>query len=74
MIQCVGSRQKEGRHYCSRICCMWAIANALKIKEKNPDARIFILYRDVMTYGFLRTVLFQGANGRDHFHELQPGK
>ena len=52
MIQCVGSRQKEGRHYCSRICCMWAIANALKIKETNPDARVFILYRDVMTYGF----------------------
>jgi len=52
MIQCVGSRQPEGRRYCSRICCMWAIANALKIKEINPDARIFILYRDIMTYGF----------------------
>ncbi|MFH0784544.1 MAG: FAD-dependent oxidoreductase [Pseudomonadota bacterium] len=52
MIQCVGSRQKDGRHYCSRICCMWAIANALKIKEMNPSARVFILYRDVMTYGF----------------------
>ena len=52
MIQCVGSRQKEGRRYCSRICCMGAIGNALKIKEKNPDARIFILYRDVMTYGW----------------------
>ena len=52
MIQCVGSRQKEGRHYCSRICCMWAISNALKIKEKNPETRIIILYRDVMAYGF----------------------
>ena len=52
MIQCVGSRQKEGRRYCSRICCMGAIGNALKIKEKNPDARVFILYRDMMTYGF----------------------
>jgi heterodisulfide reductase subunit A len=52
MIQCVGSRQKDGRPYCSRICCMWAIANALKIKEMNPDARVIILYRDVMTYGF----------------------
>ena len=52
MIQCVGSRQKEGRQYCSRICCMGAIANALKIKEMNPEARVFILYRDVMTYGF----------------------
>jgi len=52
MIQCVGSRQPEGRRYCSRICCMGAIGNALKIKEKNPEARIFILYRDIMTYGF----------------------
>lgn len=52
MIQCVGSREKQGREYCSRICCIGAIANALTIKEKNPDARIFILYRDVMSYGF----------------------
>ncbi|MCP3941116.1 MAG: CoB--CoM heterodisulfide reductase iron-sulfur subunit A family protein [Desulfobacteraceae bacterium] len=52
MIQCVGSREKQGRKYCSRICCIGAIANALAIQEKNPDARIFILYRDVMTYGF----------------------
>jgi len=53
MIQCVGSREKDKRQYCSRICCMWAMANALKIKEKNPDTRVFILYRDIMTYGFL---------------------
>ncbi len=52
MIQCVGSRQKQGREYCSRICCIGAIANALTIRGKNPDARIFILYRDIMTYGF----------------------
>ncbi len=52
MIQCVGSRQPEGRPYCSRICCLGAIGNALKIKEKNPQARVFILYRDIMTYGF----------------------
>lgn len=53
MIQCVGSREKGKREYCSRICCMWAISNAIAIKEKNPDIRIFILYRDIMTYGFL---------------------
>jgi heterodisulfide reductase subunit A len=52
MIQCVGSREKNGRPYCSRICCMGAIGNALKIKEMNPEARVFILYRDIMTYGF----------------------
>lgn len=53
MIQCAGSREKGKREYCSRICCMWAVANALKIKEKNPDVRVMVLYRDVMTYGFL---------------------
>ncbi|MBT4288213.1 MAG: CoB--CoM heterodisulfide reductase iron-sulfur subunit A family protein, partial [Deltaproteobacteria bacterium] len=51
MIQCVGSREKETHEYCSRICCMGAIFNALLIKEKNPDARIFVLFRDIMTYG-----------------------
>lgn len=51
MIQCVGSRE-EGRPYCSRICCKDAIKNALKIKELNPDSQVFILYRDMRTYGY----------------------
>ena len=51
MIQCVGSRN-ETRPYCSRICCSHAVKNALKIKEKNPDANVYILYRDMRTYGF----------------------
>jgi heterodisulfide reductase subunit A-like polyferredoxin len=51
MIQCVGSRDEE-RPYCSRICCTMAVKNALAIKKKNPDANIFVLYRDVRTYGF----------------------
>jgi len=51
MIQCVGSRDGE-RPYCSRICCSQAIKNALKIKEENPEANIYILYRDIRTYGF----------------------
>ncbi|MHC5038265.1 MAG: FAD-dependent oxidoreductase [Planctomycetota bacterium] len=52
MIQCVGSRDEE-RPYCSRVCCMNAVKNALKIKEINPAASVAILYRDVRTYGFL---------------------
>ncbi|MBN1833099.1 MAG: FAD-dependent oxidoreductase [Deltaproteobacteria bacterium] len=51
MIQCVGSRNSE-REYCSRICCSMAIKNALKIKEQHPDSNIYILYRDIRTYGF----------------------
>ncbi|RJP14029.1 MAG: CoB--CoM heterodisulfide reductase iron-sulfur subunit A family protein [Candidatus Abyssobacteria bacterium SURF_5] len=53
MIQCVGSREKGAREYCSRICCAAALKNAFKILEKNPAARIYILNRDMMTYGFL---------------------
>ncbi|RME38626.1 MAG: CoB--CoM heterodisulfide reductase iron-sulfur subunit A family protein, partial [Thermoflexia bacterium] len=51
MIQCVGSRE-PGRPYCSRICCTKAVVNALAIKERNPDARVTVLYREMRTYGF----------------------
>ncbi len=51
MIQCVGSRDEE-RPYCSRICCSESVKNALKIKELSPDANVYVLYRDVRTYGF----------------------
>jgi heterodisulfide reductase subunit A len=51
MIQCVGSRDEE-RPYCSRVCCSEAVKNALKIKELSPETNVYILYRDVRTYGF----------------------
>jgi len=51
MIQCVGSRDKE-HPYCSRICCSVATKNALKFKQFKPDAQVYVLYRDVRTYGF----------------------
>jgi heterodisulfide reductase subunit A len=50
MIQCVGSRDEE-RPYCSRVCCAEAVKNALKIKQLNPQAQVYILYRDMRTYG-----------------------
>ncbi len=51
MIQCVGSRDAE-RPYCSRVCCFEAIKNALKIKELSPHTSVYVLYRDIRTYGF----------------------
>jgi heterodisulfide reductase subunit A len=51
MIQCAGSRDDE-RAYCSRICCSMAVKNALAIKKKSPDTNVFVLYRDIRTYGF----------------------
>ena len=50
MIQCVGSRDEE-HPYCSRICCTQAIKNARKLKAWSPETRVFVLYRDVRTYG-----------------------
>ncbi len=52
MIQCVESRNEE-RPYCSRVCCSTAIKNALALKDRNPDAQIIILYRDIRTYGLM---------------------
>ncbi|MGQ9587967.1 MAG: FAD-dependent oxidoreductase, partial [Thermoplasmata archaeon] len=50
-IQCVGSRNEEHPN-CSRICCSTAMANAVKIKTEHPDTNVFVLYRDIRTYGF----------------------
>ena len=52
MIQCVGSRD-ENNPNCSRICCQGAIKNAIHIKEENPDTNVYIINRDIRTYGFL---------------------
>ncbi|SHL03815.1 FAD-dependent oxidoreductase, partial [Desulforamulus aeronauticus] len=50
-IQCVGSRDDE-HPYCSRICCTKSVKLALKVKEQKPTASVFILYRDIRTYGY----------------------
>jgi len=51
MIQCVGSRNHE-RPNCSRICCSQAVKNALKIKELSPETDVYVLYKDMRTFGF----------------------
>jgi heterodisulfide reductase subunit A len=61
-IQCVGSREPE-RPYCSRICCTHSIVAALHLKELNPDMGVYILYRDIRTYGE-REALYQRARER----------
>ncbi|MDH3723098.1 MAG: FAD-dependent oxidoreductase, partial [Desulfobacteraceae bacterium] len=52
MIQCVGSRNEENPN-CSRICCQTAVKNALHLKELNPDMNVYVLYRDIRTYGLM---------------------
>ncbi len=71
MIQCVGSRD-EKRPYCSRVCCSQAIKNALKIKQLNPQANVFILYRDVRTYGFREAYYQQARDAGVVFIRYEP--
>ncbi|MBC7234406.1 MAG: FAD-dependent oxidoreductase [Chloroflexi bacterium] len=59
MIQCVDSRTEE-HPYCSRICCSQALKNAIRIKERYPDSNVYILYRDMRSYG-LREHYYQQA-------------
>ena len=49
-INCVGARCAE-RLYCSRFCCLTSIKNAYVLKTRNPKAKVFVLYRDLMAYG-----------------------
>jgi heterodisulfide reductase subunit A len=59
MIQCVGCRDEE-RTYCSRVCCVEAVKNALKVKEKYPKISVYILFKDMRTYGF-REIYYEEA-------------
>jgi heterodisulfide reductase subunit A len=61
-IQCVGSRIKE-RPYCSKVCCTHSVLSALKLKETNPEMDVFIIYRDMRTYG-LREDLYREARAK----------
>ncbi len=61
-IQCVGSRDEE-RPYCSRVCCTHTMLQALRIKEMMPEKEVFVLYRDIRTYG-LREKLFKKARDK----------
>jgi len=58
-IQCVGSRDDQ-RPYCSRICCTASISQSIVIKEEKPDTSVFILYRDIRTFGE-RELLYKKA-------------
>ncbi|MCX7856420.1 MAG: CoB--CoM heterodisulfide reductase iron-sulfur subunit A family protein [Deltaproteobacteria bacterium] len=66
MIQCVGSRNEE-RNYCSRICCNHSVKNALKLKEKYPEKDIYILFRDMRTYGFNEDYYFKAQDKEVRF-------
>jgi heterodisulfide reductase subunit A len=71
MIQCVGCRN-EDRDYCSRVCCMESVKNALHLKAINPEMEIYILYRDLRTYGFAEDYYRKAAEMDVKFIRYEP--
>ena len=80
MIQCVGSREGE-RLYCSRVCCGQAVKNATLIKKRHSGTEVYVLYRDMRTYGLAEKYYGQARDlgviferyDLDHKPELEPG-
>jgi len=51
-IMCAGSRDENHLSYCSSYCCGAALKQALYVRELNPNAEVYIVYRDIRTPGF----------------------
>jgi heterodisulfide reductase subunit A-like polyferredoxin len=66
MIQCVGPWDDGGDDapdfYCSRVCCTVALKNAMAIKKRNPGANVYVLYKDMRTYGFKEALYTQARD------------
>jgi heterodisulfide reductase subunit A-like polyferredoxin len=71
MIQCIGSRNDENPN-CSRVCCQTAVKNALHIKQEYPDAQVFVLYRDIRTYGLLEDYYTEARRQGVFFFRFDP--
>jgi heterodisulfide reductase subunit A-like polyferredoxin len=77
MLQCVGPWDEDGddrEFYCSRTCCSSAAKNALRIRERNPSAQVYVLYnRDIRTYGFQETLYTQAREAGVVFVRYEEG-
>jgi len=51
-LQCVGSRdEKTGNHYCSKVCCVTAVKQAIELKKRMPDTEVYVFYMDLRMWG-----------------------
>lgn len=70
-IQCVGSRCDE-RPYCSKICCAGSVRLAERLKELSPGAKVYVLYRDLRTYGLLEKYYAESRKAGTIFVRFDP--
>ena len=51
-LQCVGSRdEKVGNHYCSKLCCVTAVKQAIEVKKLIPQCEVYVFYMDLRMWG-----------------------
>jgi len=61
-IHCVGSRdEKVGNYYCSKLCCVTAVKQAIEIQEKIPSLKTFCFYMDMRMGGAYYEELYREA-------------
>ena len=70
-IQCVGSRTDD-RPYCSKICCTHSLKSALALKKLKPKMKVFIIYRDIRSYGFREEIYKQARESGVLFIRYDP--
>ena len=70
-IQCVGSRIPE-RPYCSKVCCTRSLVSAMELKERKPEMEVYILYRDLRTYGLREDAYRRAREMGVHFIKYDP--
>lgn len=62
LVHCVGSRdEKAGNLYCSKLCCVTAVKQAIEIKENDPDTKVFCFYMDMRMGGAYYEELYREA-------------
>lgn len=62
LLHCVGSRdEKAGNHYCSKVCCVTAVKQAIEIKRRHPDTEVFCFYMDIRMFGPYYEELYREA-------------
>ncbi|PLX44760.1 MAG: heterodisulfide reductase [Deltaproteobacteria bacterium] len=71
MVQCVGCRDEE-RNYCSRLCCTQSVKNAIALKKADPNKEVYVLYRDMRTYGMAEQPYREAAGMDVKFIRYEP--
>ena len=61
-VHCVGSRdEKSGNHYCSRVCCVTGVKQAIELNKMIPDAAIYCFYIDLRMYSVEFESIYRNA-------------